>query len=217
MQDLVIPISGLLFDNDGVLVDSHGAAVEAWDAWSKKYAPDFDWSDRSNAGIRAEDMVRRHVTDELYDEAVAYIHQLEQDSSGLTKPLPGSVELLTSLTPGMWTVCTSANPRLGAARLRAAGLPVPAELVSSEEVELGKPHPDPYLRGAQNLGLAPGECIVFEDAAAGIQAGLAAGVAQVIGVTKVAMDTDVNIVVKSLEGLSYRDGALHIPASSRLR
>lgn len=217
MQDLVIPISGLLFDNDGVLVDSHGAAVEAWDAWSKKYAPDFDWSDRSNAGIRAEDMVRRHVSDELYDEAVAYIHQLEQDSSGLTKPLPGSVELLTSLTPGMWTVCTSANPRLGAARLRAAGLPVPAELVSSEEVELGKPHPDPYLRGAQNLGLAPGECIVFEDAAAGIQAGLAAGVAQVIGVTKVAMDTDVNIVVKSLEGLSYRDGALHIPASSRLR
>ncbi len=217
MQDLVIPISGLLFDNDGVLVDSHGAAVEAWDAWSKKFAPDFDWSDRSNAGIRAEDMVRRHVSDDIYDEAVAYIHQLEQDSSILTKPLPGSVELLTSLTPGMWTVCTSANPRLGAARLRAAGLPVPAELVSSEDVELGKPHPDPYLRGAQNLGLAPGECIVFEDAAAGIQAGLAAGVAQVIGVTKVALDNDVNIVVKSLEGLSYRDGALHIPASSRLR
>ena len=217
MQDLVIPIAGLLFDNDGVLVDSHGAAVEAWDAWSKKFAPDFDWSDRSNAGIRAEDMVRRHVSDDLYDEAVAYIHQLEQDSSNLTKPLPGAVELLTSLTPGMWTVCTSANPRLGAARLRAAGLPVPAELVSSEDVELGKPHPDPYLRGAQNLGLAAGECIVFEDAAAGIHAGLAAGVAQVIGVTKVALDTDVDIVVKSLEGLSYRDGALYIPASSRLR
>ena len=217
MQDLVIPIAGLLFDNDGVLVDSHGAAVEAWDAWSKKFAPDFDWSDRSNAGIRAEDMVRRHVSDDLYDEAVAYIHQLEQDSSNLTKPLPGAVELLTSLTPGMWTVCTSANPRLGAARLRAAGLPVPAELVSSEDVELGKPHPDPYLRGAQNLGLAAGECIVFEDAAAGIHAGLAAGVAQVIGVTKVALDTDVDIVLKSLEGLSYRDGALHIPASSRLR
>ena len=217
MQDLVIPISGLLFDNDGVLVDSHGAAVEAWDAWSKKFAPDFDWSDRSNAGIRAEDMVRRHVSDDLYVEAVAYIHQLEQESSGLTKPLPGAVELLTSLTPGMWTVCTSANPRLGAARLRAAGLPVPAELVSSEDVELGKPYPDPYLRGAQNLGLLPGDCIVFEDAAAGIQAGLAAGVAQVIGVTKVALDTDVEIVVQSLQGLSYRDGALHIPASSRLR
>lgn len=217
MQDFVIPIDGLLFDNDGVLVDSHGAAVEAWDAWSKKFAPDFDWSDRSNAGIRAEDMVRRHVSDDFYDEAVAYIHQLEQDSSNLTKPLPGAVELLTSLTPGMWTVCTSANPRLGAARLRAAGLPVPAELVSSEDVELGKPHPDPYLRGAQNLGLAPGQCIVFEDAAAGIQAGLAAGAAQVIGVTKVALDTDVKVVVKSLEGLSFRDGALHIPASSRLR
>jgi sugar-phosphatase len=217
MSDLVIPVSGLLFDNDGVLVDSHGAAVEAWDAWSAKFAPDFDWSERSNAGIRAEDMVRRHVSDDRYDEAVAYIHQLEQDSSHLTKPLPGAVELLTSLSPGMWTVCTSANPRLGAARLRAAGLPVPAELVSSEDVELGKPHPDPYVRGAQNLGLAPEQCIVFEDAAAGIQAGLAAGVAQVIGVTKVALDTDVTIVVKNLEGVSYRDGALHIPASSRLR
>jgi beta-phosphoglucomutase-like phosphatase (HAD superfamily) len=65
--------------------------------------------------------------------------------------------------------------------------------------------------------LSAGECIVFEDAAAGIQAGLAAGVAQVIGVTKVALDTDVTIVVKNLEGVSYRDGALHIPASSRLR
>ncbi|MEY4532251.1 MAG: hypothetical protein RI926_20 [Actinomycetota bacterium] len=217
MQDLVIPIAGLLFDNDGVLVDSHGAAVEAWDAWSKKFAPDFDWSDRSNAGIRAEDMVRRHVSEERYDEAVAYIHQLEQESSHLTKPLPGAVELLPSLSPGMWTVCTSANPRLGAARLRAAGLPVPAELVSSEDVERGKPYPDPYLRGAKNLGLQAGDCIVFEDAASGIQAGLSAGAAQVIGVTQVALDTDVDIVVKSLAGLSYREAALHIPASSRLR
>jgi sugar-phosphatase len=217
MSDLVIPVAGLLFDNDGVLVDSHGAAVDAWDKWSAKYAPNFDWSDRSNAGIRAEDMVRRHVEEDRYDEAVAYIHQLEQDSAHLTRPLPGAVELLTSLTPGMWTVCTSANPRLGAARLRAAGLPVPAELVSSEDVERGKPHPDPYQRGAQNLGLSAGECIVFEDAAAGIQAGLSAGAAQVIGVTQVALDTDVEIVVKNLEGVSYRDGALHIPASSRLR
>jgi sugar-phosphatase len=217
MSDLVIPVMGLLFDNDGVLVDSHRAAVEAWDAWSQKYAPDFDWSDRSNAGIRAEDMVRRHVSDSRYDEAVAYIHQLEQDSAHLTRPLPGAVELLATMKPGTWTVCTSANPRLGAARLRAAGLPVPAELVSSEDVEFGKPNPDPYLKGARNLGLHPRDCIVFEDAAAGIQAGLSAGAAHVIGVTQVALDTDVEIVVKSLEGLSYRDGALHIPASSRLR
>ena len=217
MTDLTIPIAGLLFDNDGVLVDSHAAAVEAWSRWSAAYAPDFDWSDRSNAGIRAEDMVRRHVTQDRYEEAVAFIHQLEQDSAGMTQALPGAVELLTSLAPGMWTVCTSANPRLGAARLRAAGLPVPTELVSSEDVEQGKPHPDPYLRGAQNLGLHPSDCIVFEDAAAGIQAGIAAGVSQVIGVTQVALDTDVEIVVKSLAGLSYRDGSLHIPAASRLR
>ena len=217
MSDLELPIAGLLFDNDGVLVDSHGAAVDAWSRWSAAFAPEFDWSDRSNAGIRAEDMVRRHVSEDRYEEAVAYIHQLEQDSAHMTHALPGAVELLTSLTPGMWTVCTSANPRLGAARLRAAGLPVPAELVSSEDVERGKPHPDPYLRGAQNLGLEPGECIVFEDAAAGIQAGLSAGASCVIGVTKVALDTDVEIVEKSLAGLSYRDGALHIPASSRLR
>lgn len=217
MSDLELPIAGLLFDNDGVLVDSHGAAVDAWSRWSTRFAPDFDWSDRSNAGIRAEDMVRRHVSEDRYETAVAYIHQLEQDSAHMTQALPGAVELLTTLIPGMWTVCTSANPRLGAARLRAAWLPVPAELVSSEDVERGKPHPDPYLRGAQNLGLEPGECIVFEDAAAGIQAGLSAGASRVIGVTQVALDTDVEIVVKSLAGLSYRNGALHIPASSRLR
>jgi sugar-phosphatase len=217
MHDLSFIAYGLLFDNDGVLVDSHGAAVEAWNQWSSVYSPELVWSDRSNAGIRAEDMVSRYVGGDLYEEAVAYIHQLEQDSAHLTKSLPGAVELLTSLKPGTWTVCTSANPRLGAARLRAAGLPVPAELVSSEDVEFGKPNPDPYLKGARNLGLHPRDCIVFEDAAAGIQAGLSAGVSRVIGVTAVALDTDVDIVVKSLEGLSYRDGALHIPASSRLR
>lgn len=217
MSDLVLPIAGLLFDNDGVLVDSHSAAVEAWNLWSATFAPEFNWSDPTNAGIRAEDMVRRFAAQERYEEAVAYIHRLEQESAHLTKPLPGAVELLNSLTPGMWTVCTSANPRLGSARLTAAGLPVPMELVSSEDVERGKPHPDPYLLGAHRLGIDPQDCIVFEDADAGIQAGIAAGVSRVIGVSQAALEADVEIVVKDLSGLSYRDGALCIPALSRLR
>ena len=212
---MIFEFNGLLFDNDGVLVDSHPAAKAAWDQWSIEYGQNFDID--QHAGRRAQDLVLEMVGAELFEEANNRINQLEQDTAHETVALGGAVDLLHSLTAGTWTVCTSANPRLGAARLRAAGLPVPAELVSSEDVERGKPHPDPYLRGAQNLGLEPGECIVFEDAAAGIQAGLSAGASRVIGVTKVALDTDVEIVVKSLAGLSYRDGALHIPASSRLR
>ena len=134
---------GLLFDNDGVLVDSHHAAAVAWAKWAERYAPGWDWDSPENAGVRAEDKVRAMVAPELFAEANDYINQLEQDSAAETEALPGAVALTTSLKPGVWTVCTSANANLGRARLEAAGIPVPAELVTGDDVKRGKPDPDP--------------------------------------------------------------------------
>ncbi|MEY4027071.1 MAG: hypothetical protein RLZZ329_791, partial [Pseudomonadota bacterium] len=92
-----------------------------------------------------------------------------------TVALAGAIELLHSIVDDIWTVCTSANTNLGRARLEAAGLPVPKHLVTANHVERGKPHPDPYLLGAERLGFAPEDCVVFEDAIAGAAAAEAAG------------------------------------------
>ena len=169
--------SGLLFDNDGVLVDSHAAVSEAWAIWCKEYAPHINWDDPSNAGQRAEDKVREWIASpDLFEEANNRINELEQITAHTTVALAGAVELTSSLRDGTWTVCTSANPNLARARLLAAGIKVPAELVTADDVKRGKPHPDPYLLGAERLGFAPEDCVVFEDAIAGAEAAEAAGV-----------------------------------------
>lgn len=208
---------GLLFDNDGVLVDSHQAAAVAWAQWASEYAPGFNWDVPENAGLRAEDKVRRLVAPELFERANDRINQLEQDSANETSPLGGAVELLHSLPADTWTVCTSANPNLGRARLEAAGLPVPPQLVTAADVAVGKPAPDPYLLGASRLGFEPGDCVVFEDAAAGVAAGIAAGVGLVVGVSAKALNTDADIVVRDLTGITFDGDELYIPDKNRLR
>ncbi len=212
---MIIETKGLLFDNDGVLVDSHPAAKAAWDQWSKEYGQDFDID--QNAGRRAQDLVLAMVGADLFEVANDRINQLEQDTANETVALGGAVKLLHSLTPGTWTVCTSANKNLGRARLAAAGLPIPAELVTADDVELGKPNPDPYLLGASRLGLAAGECVVFEDAEAGVTSGSAAGVAMVIGVSERALETSAEIVIRDLSAVTFVSGQLYIPDENRLR
>ncbi len=209
--------SGLLFDNDGVLVDSHAAAAEAWAQWANEFAPSFNWDVPENAGRRAEDKVREQVAPELFDVANDRINELEQLTAGQTVALPGAVELIHSLPDGTWTVCTSANPNLGRARLLAAGLLVPPALVTAADVARGKPHPDPYLVGAQRLGFAPEDCVVFEDAPAGAEAAIAAGVGLVVGVSALALETEADIVVRDLTGITFDGDVLVIPDKNRLR
>ena len=170
-----------------------------------------------NAGRRAEDKVREQVAPELFERANNRINELEQLTAGATIALPGAVELLQSLKAGTWTVCTSANPNLGRARLLAAGLIVPDELVTGDDVERGKPHPDPYLLGAKRLGFEPEDCVVFEDAPAGAEAALEAGVGLVVGVSERALDTEADIVVRDLRGITFDGEVLVIPDKNRLR
>lgn len=200
-----------------MLVDSHQAANVAWSQWASEFAPQFKWDVPENAGVRAEDKVREHVGPELFEVANNRINELEQLSAGETIALPGAVELLTSLSSGTWTVCTSANANLGKARLQAAGLPLPAELVTGDDVERGKPFPDPYLLGADLLGFDPADCVVFEDAPAGVLAGIEAGAGLVIGVGKIALKSEADIVIKDLTGITFDGDTLFIPDKSRLR
>jgi sugar-phosphatase len=214
---MIFHAKGLLFDNDGVLVDSHGAASVAWAKWASEYAPEFNWDAPETAGVRAIDKVRELVAAELVEVANDRINELEQESAGETVALGGAVELTTSLKPGTWTICTSANENLGRARLAAAGIPVPAELVTGDDVARGKPHPDPYLLGAERLGFEPADCVVFEDAAAGALAAIEAGIGLVVGVSALALETEADIVVRDLSGITFVDGVLTIPDKIRLR
>jgi sugar-phosphatase len=161
--------------------------------------------------------VREQVAPELFEAANDRINELEQLTAGQTVALPGAVELIHSLPDGTWTVCTSANPNLGRARLLAAGLLVPPALVTAADVARGKPHPDPYLVGAQRLGFAPEDCVVFEDAPAGAEAAIAAGVGLVVGVSALALETEADIVVRDLTGITFDGDVLVIPDKNRLR
>lgn len=210
-------VAGLLFDNDGVLVDSHQAAIDAWNIWCSRYAPGLDWDAQGTAGVRAEDMVRMWAPAEKFSEANDFINELELGTAGSTVAMAGALALLKSLPAGVWTICTSANVELGRARVAAAGLPIPAEFVSGDDVSRGKPFPDPYLLGATRIGVSPSLCVVFEDAVAGVAAARAAGVEVVVGVGPRVLDADVSCVVSSLEGITWDSGVLTIPDSVLLK
>ena len=209
-------ISALLFDNDGTLVDSHEAVEQSWAQWATEFAPEFRFTEQW-FGNRAEDVVRKVLPPELFEVANDRINELEQLSAELTVPLPGTLELIASLSESQWTIVTSANPRLAAARIQAAGLPVPSALVTAADVKRGKPAPDPYLLGAERLGAPIAECAVFEDAISGVESGLAAGAGLVIGIGERMIDSPAHHVVRNLAGIRLVNFELIIPESSRLR
>ena len=210
------PAKALLFDNDGVLSDSIESVDASWGEWAKTYAPGFALT-YEHHGIRAEELVAKHVSAELYDEALKKIIELEIAMTYLTKPMPGAVELTTSLPTGVWTIVTSALPELAHARLNKAGIPIPKELVTSSDVSKGKPDPEPYLVGARKLNTDIKECVVFEDAPNGILSGKRSGAGLVVGVGESAMDSEADLVIRNLAGISFDGKLLTISSEYRMR
>ena len=162
-------------------------------------------------------MLTAYSQPELYEEALKKIVELEIAMTYLTKPMPGAVEITSALPAGTWTIVTSAVPELAHARLNKAGIPIPKELVTSSDVTKGKPDPEPYLVGARKLGMDIKECIVFEDAPNGVLAGKRSGAGLVVGVGLEAMESEADIVVKNLLGISFDGKLLTIDSASRLR
>jgi sugar-phosphatase len=213
---MILRASALLFDNDGVLVDSHAAVNVAWGILAEEFGLK-NFSISNHYGTRAQDLILELVGEAKFEAANNRINELEQATADQTHSLPGAVQLLHSLPAGIWTICTSANSNLGRARIKAAGLPLPEQFVSGDDVAHGKPAPDPYLLGAKRLGFDAGECIVFEDADAGVKAALSAGAAFVVGVSAQALATDADIVVEDLAGISFDGKQLVIPDEKILR
>ena len=213
---MIIETKALLFDNDGVLVDSHETVDRCWAKWAVEFGIE-GFSISNHYGTRAQDLVLSLVGPQRFEEGNNRINELEQESAHETVALPGARHLLASLPVDRWTICTSANSNLGRARLQGAGLPTPEHLVTGDDVKNGKPAADPYLLGATRLGYLPKDCVVFEDAQAGVMAAKAAGVKMVIGVSVRALDTDAEIVIEDLVGISFDGEQLVIPETKILR
>ena len=165
----------LLFDMDGVLVDSTPAVARVWTAWANRYGLEPDQVVRQAHGRPSIATIRELLPSADHHAEDLAIQKAEIEDLEDVVALPGTIELLSALPADRFAVVTSATHALAVVRLRAAGFAIPKHLVTSSDIQRGKPDPEPYLRGAQILGLSPADCVVIEDAPAGIQSGKAAG------------------------------------------
>jgi sugar-phosphatase len=179
----VFDCSAILFDLDGVLVDSTRAVDREWRTWAQQKGVDGDAIMAIAHGVRTIEVIRR-VAPHLDAEAEAYAIENREASDNAQEgifAMPGAPELLRMIPEKQWGVVTSGSRLLASARLLHCGLPVPEIMVTADDVSRGKPDPEPYLKGAARLGFAPAECLVIEDAPAGIQSARSGGM-KVIGI-----------------------------------
>jgi sugar-phosphatase len=204
---------GILFDCDGVLLDSTGSAERAWSRWAVENGLSPEAVLSGLHGRRSTDTVSAFLPAAGHAAGLARIEQLEADDVANIRPIPGVAELLSTL-PDSWAIVTSATRALLDARLRAMGLPTASVVITGEDVTTGKPAPDGYLAAAAALGLPSADCVVVEDSPAGVEAGRAAGAGHVIGVGALASTTDADPVVRDLRGVTWNGSGLSISNES---
>ena len=209
-----IETRGLLFDNDGVLISSIASVVRCWRQWAHIYnVPNADTYEVPH-GVRARDIMAGLRPDIDFNEGLRVIEDLEIADVADLKVLAGVRPLLEGLPPDRWAIVTSGTERLLQGRLTAAQLPIPTRRITADMVVNGKPHPEPYMRGAELLGFPNADCIVVEDAPSGVGAGIAAGsrVLAVLGTHSIEELSAATWVIPSLEELTVteKEGMLHL-------
>ncbi len=168
--------AAFLFDMDGTVLNSIAAAERVWTQWASRQGLDVASFLPTIHGRRARETIAALQLPGIdpVAEADALLRAEAADLDGIV-PIPGAVAFLQSLPPQRWAIVTSAPRELALLRIAAAGIPVPAMMVSAEDVTRGKPAPDCFLLAAKRLAVETRDCLVFEDAPAGIAAGEASG------------------------------------------
>lgn len=167
--------AALLFDLDGVLIDSTPAVARVWTHWAIKHGFDPTEVVERAHGRPSLTTIREYLPHADHDAENRIVEHAEIEDLGGVVPLPGVLDLLASVPPIRWTIVTSCTRALAEVRIRHAGLPVPNKFITSTDIVHGKPDPEPYLKAASLLGFPASKCVVFEDAPAGIRSGKAAG------------------------------------------
>jgi mannitol-1-/sugar-/sorbitol-6-phosphatase len=179
--------AALLFDLDGVLIDSTPAVARVWTRWAIEHGFDPAETVARAHGRPSLSTIRELLPNADHESENRVVERWEIEDLDAVVPLPGVLDLLASLPASRWTIVTSCTRALAEVRIRHAGLPVPTKFITSTDIVHGKPDPEPYLKAASLLGFPASECVVFEDAPAGIRSGKAAR-AKVIAFRTTAAD-----------------------------
>ncbi len=204
--------AAILFDLDGVLIDSTSCIRRHWDDWTRQHGLDMKALMRVAHGLRTIETMRQIAPHLDIEQEAKRFEMIEiADTDGIVR-IEGASKILQGLPRHVWGIVTSGSQELARARLHRAGLPIPETLISGDDVRQGKPVPEPYLLGAKRMGVAVEDCVVIEDSPAGIAAAKAAGM-QAIAVasthSREALACD--IVVERLTDLS-----IHVEGRARL-
>lgn len=184
-----VSAQALLFDMDGVLINSIPAVERVWSRWAKERGFNVQEVLHRAHGRPSIETLRYLLPDADHEAENRLVERAEIDDVADIVPLPGVTELLATLPRDRWAIVTSCTRPLAEVRIRAAGLPTPGVLITANDITRGKPDPEPYRKGAAGLGFPPEQCIAVEDALAGIASGKSAG-ARVIAFTTTASITD---------------------------
>lgn len=168
-------VDGVLFDLDGVLVDSTAGVDRVWRDWGIRHGLDPASTAHTAHGRRAIETVRLLAPALDAEAELRDLERREIAESHDVVAFPSAAHLLAALPPRRWAIVTSGTRDLATHRLRTAGLPVPELMITACDLDQGKPHPEPFRRGAALLGLDPSVCAAIEDAPSGIASALAAG------------------------------------------
>jgi mannitol-1-/sugar-/sorbitol-6-phosphatase len=172
---MIFLAKAILFDMDGVLMDSTPSVERVWRIWAAKHALEPERIAPLAHGRRSIETIRAVAPDLDAEKENVVVEQMEIDDKEGVTALPGAAELLAHLPSDQFAIVTSATLPLAMARLGYAGIPVPRYMITANDVFHGKPSPEPFLKGAALLGFAPADCLVFEDTPAGISSARSAG------------------------------------------
>lgn len=217
----IIQCHAVLFDMDGVLVDSTPAVARVWSQWALAHGFAPDEVVCKAHGRPSLATIRELLPDGDHEGENREVERFEIEDIADIVALPGAIHLLGAIPPQSWAIVTSATRALAEVRLRAAGLPVPRSLVTASDLQRGKPYPDPYLKGAEALRIPPEECVVAEDAPSGVRSAKAAG-ARVLAVRTTIADAELisagaDWVADNLAAISLEPNAGGAPIVFHLR
>lgn len=207
-SDSAMTFRAALLDMDGTLVDSRAVVEKLWLRWAQRHQLDPELVLRTVHGRQGQESMAILLPDRPEEENVRENRQMlaveAEDTEGIVA-VAGASALLAGLAVHPHALVTSADARLAAARMAAAGLRMPEHRVTAEDVRASKPSPEGFLKAAEMLGVRPADCVVFEDSRAGVEAGVAAGMT-VIGVGPEAGDHGPTRAVEDLTGVRITPG-----------
>jgi sugar-phosphatase len=196
----------ILFDLDGVLVNSAARVEATWERWARKHGLNAEHVIEMAHGRRTIETVRLVAPHLAETDEVATLEASESVNTEGVFEIPGARELLENLPPERWAIVTSGIRAVATIRIRYTGLPMPRVLVCADEIDHGKPHPEGYLTAARGLGVDPQGCLVIEDAPAGLEAARAAGMPSigVVGTYSAEALSMADATISNIRALSAR-------------